>query len=191
MDGLMRLSVSEGLIIERIAADYFPDDHRFPVRISYKLEGQALDKEGRFLLGCKAGPTIEASNLLHEMAHFAEREVEALKKRPVGSWGFKFGKLVEIPAVSYSRFEFSGVQHIERELRVFGYHLNLARKYEVGETAKSLAGLCRFLQNFLLYGSSEEASLTIIEKRIEEAAAIYTLEKFEDEWWSRTKLLRI
>lgn len=176
-------------VILQVQRDYFSTE-KSPVCVSMNFEGQGINDSGQFILGCRAGPEIAATHLLHEMAHFAEREVKKLKKRPLSSWGFKFGKSIEIPEIGYSGFEFSGTQHIEREISVFGYHLNLAKKYGVDETAHSLASVCKYLQNFFMYGSHDDVAINVIAEKIESAAAgTFTLQRFEIEWRKRLKAL--
>lgn len=69
----------DNVVIKAIEKQFF-DGH--PVSFVMNLQGQALDEHGNYLLGGSAGPETHVSNLLHEMGHLAEREIDKLLLKP-------------------------------------------------------------------------------------------------------------
>lgn len=190
------LPEAERPTLGRIYSTYFSSDQSFPLVIREGWEGQTVNELGQFVLGCRAGPDVSVVHLLHEMAHFAEREVEKLLERPRYSWGFRFGTLVEIPAINYSQRQLQKVGHIDRELRVFAYQYNLCREFQVKMTSWELANICKYLENFCSYGQNpespfknEEERILIAEAKLMELASTYTVERFSTEWWHRVEAL--
>ncbi len=62
------LTVADAAILERIKADYFVNNQ---AHVDVDVEGQSLNDDKQFVFGCRAGPGIQVSNLIHEMAHLA------------------------------------------------------------------------------------------------------------------------
>lgn len=90
-----------------------------PIIVDIHHEGQKVDG-GIITLGCRAGPGINVSNLLHEMSHFVEID-DARIGQP--GWGLRYGKYCYIPGCGW--YEQHTGKSIRREMRVgvFQYHL--------------------------------------------------------------------
>ncbi len=69
---------------ERIRKDFFDGN---PVSAEIKIEGYEI-KDGKYVLGCLAGPVYHLSHMIHEMGHLAEREIPKLLEKPNCGWGY-------------------------------------------------------------------------------------------------------
>jgi hypothetical protein len=101
-----------------------------------KIEGQKTNDKNQYLVGPWAGPQADISNLLHEVCHFAEREIDKLKLFPSYAWGFSFGKYWEL--CGQSGYEPSTAQAVLREQRVWAYQLSMLREYGIDEDPEDL-----------------------------------------------------
>lgn len=112
------------LVLETIL-EFFEDD---VIRYKPNIEGQSVE-DNVFIIGDKAGPSRDLENLLHEMSHFAEREIEKLKAVPADAWGFSFGKYWQIGAAwGYEPYT---DQSVQREKRVWAYQMSIMRHLEI------------------------------------------------------------
>ncbi len=103
----------------------------------------------KYFVGGHAGPSKNISNLLHEIGHFAEREVEKLKLFPSNGWGFYPGKFWQI-GTNWGHWQ-STDEQVKRESRVWAFqlsaqiHLGLSDSpYELVSSADWLPAWCFF-----------------------------------------------
>lgn len=198
MDFKTRLEPHERSVLIRIRKDYFVPYSPCPVSIDIKTTGQRLDENGDFVIGCKA-TDIYVTHLLHEMAHFAEREIDKLLLRPTEGWGYSYGKYWEIG--NQSGYEPSTDQSVRRELRIWAYQHNLEKKYGIEQPIEDLVRAIVWDSAFTFYHSyhdverkrfrSEKDRLVIAANEVKELAdTTYTLDTFDKAWDERIRVLR-
>lgn len=146
-----------------------------PLEIELSLEGQKVE-EGRVIIGCRAGPEENISNVLHEFAHFIEIDEERCNK---DGWGLKYGKWIDNPCrlsgyAPAGWHEFSTNKHIKREIRVWAFQVNLGLRFglkiDIGELAES----SQYLPDIFLYDrtvTNDKERRHLIAAEIEELAA--------------------
>jgi hypothetical protein len=151
-----------------------------PLEIEVKLEGQKVENN-RVKVGCRAGPSCNFSNLLHEISHFIEID----KKRTIkNGWGLKYGlKVINpypnryTPAVFY---EPQTDQQVWREIRVWAIQYNLAKRANIKENFEDLAESSVYLPAFPLFakGLSDKAGIAKVAQEIEKLSSCqsYSLE---------------
>jgi hypothetical protein len=182
--------------LKHLARRYFIGN---PVKICQKFEGQGITADNCFKLGCVAGPSVELSNLLHEMCHLAEREKDKLLLRPHSAWGFTFGKYWEL--LGQSGYEAQTDQSVLREARVWSYQLSLSRELGIEESAEELVSSAVYLDAFCLfkfnhiakgkpYRERERETLQVLAKLVEDQTEVFTFERFEQDWFERMELLK-
>lgn len=196
--GYNDLAPKEKTLVGRIEMDYFIAHINCPISIDVPTTGQRLDADGNFVIGCRAGDLL-ATNLLHEMAHFAEREIDKLLKRPDMGWGFTYGKYWEIG--SQWGYEAHTDQSIRRELRAWAYQHNLELWYGIAQPIEKLVAPVANDSAFALYHSyhdvernryrSEKDRLVIAVEEVRQLAdTTYTLKAFNAAWNERIRVLR-
>lgn len=178
-----------------------------PVSLDMDLEGQSIDEQGNFILGGRAGPGVEVSNLVHEMAHLAEREIPKLLEKPNFAWGFSFGKYWEV--FGQSGFEPQTDRSVLRERDVWAYQISICHHYgisletedeegeeEIYQVIKSavyLPAFCLYARNLyghLDYKDREEKALRHLAAEVKELSETkFTFDRFCDEWYKRMKAL--
>ena len=177
--------------IKEIFFDPYPQ-----VEIKENLEGQ-LVLGGTICLGLRAGGEIGESNLCHEMAHLAEIDRERVFSQ---GWGLKNGKPIDFGdgTIIYQR---TTAQHIDREIRVWAYQLNLHRYFQIDEDASALASSAPYLPDTYLafdrlpeiksIQSNKQRNNVFadwVAREIEHQSEIYTFERFCHQW--QNKLVR-
>ncbi len=176
-------------LLERVKSDYFLNNQ---VHVDIKVEGQSLNDNKQFVLGCRAGPSVEISNLFHEMGHFAEREIPKLLKRPLGSWGYKFGK--PWSCLGRSGFEPNTAQSVYREFRIWAFQVNLEHHYGLETDIEDLIDSAVYLPAFYLYKmeiKSEKEKLAIACEEVKLLSKTdFTLKVFNEAWLVRLDLLK-
>lgn len=189
------------ILLKQICGDWIIGN---PVKVSTRISGQTLTKNGKYLLGTWAGPEQNASNLLHEICHLAEREEDKLLEFPLGGWGFSQGKYWEVGY--HCGYEPTTDQQVMREARVWAYQLSLHKKYglsdnpqEMVSSAIYLPAFCHFQFKFnkCSYNCKEENHLASEEFALKKLANLvddwsrnfYTVDRFEEEWNKRMELL--
>jgi len=186
-------------LLDRVIAEYFEGQ---PVRVSVDVEGQRLTEDGLYLLGCRAGPSVEVENLLHEMAHLAEREKEKLLEFSPYNWGYSYGQYWEV--AGRSGHEARTDQSVRREGRIWAYQLNLIRYFGTPKTARELVGSAVYMEAFYIYKNrvlrgfeqfdykeKENKALDIFAEEVEQLADTeFTLDAFNTNWHERMELLR-
>lgn len=184
-----------------------------PVSISKELQGQGLDENSNFVLGCSAGPSTDVSNLIHEMSHLAELEVPRLLKKPYGGWGFKWGKYWELNG--HSGYEPRTDQSVRREMRTWAYQWSIHQSLQIpvsnydDESKGELIDLVRsstYLHAFanykwavlsqeerdaLGYSASEQKTLEILaDEVLHLSQTVFTFDNFCKNWKERMDLLK-
>jgi hypothetical protein len=86
--------------LSQVIDDWF-DGHA--VSAEKAFSGQGLNEGGGFKLGCRAGPFVCVTNLLHEMGHLVEIEEDRLLKMPGIGWGLYHGKTHFINGRAYTQ----------------------------------------------------------------------------------------
>jgi hypothetical protein len=105
------------------------------VKIDVSVQGQKCDGNV-FVLGASAGPSRDLSNLLHEVAHFAELEVDRLATFPAGGWGLSMGKFWQI-GTAWGHEPHTD-QQVQREARVWAMQLSAERHFNIRDSATDL-----------------------------------------------------
>lgn len=184
-------------LLKRLMLDYFVRP-KSPILAKVRVQGQRLNDDRKFVIGCFAGPRLSIENLIHEMGHFAEREIDKLRKRPHFAWGYSFGKFWRVGM--QSGHEPYSAQSVHREIRVWAFQLNLHRHYGIKTDAAELAESAEFLPafcNYRRYCDPEGAKLrpkdeclAQVTKEIETLADTkFTLKAFNDAWNERIEVL--
>lgn len=175
-----------------------------PVSFDPNLSGQALDNNNNFVLGGRAGPEISVCNLVHEMAHLAELDIQRLLQKPSYGWGFKHGRFWQIGR--HTGFESTTDQSVRREMRVWAYQLSVEKEFGIkNEGAKRLVSSVVFMEAFTLYKwkvvsentmkqlGHEKAEKHCIELMAKDVINMsnseFTFDKFIAEWTKRMDVL--
>jgi len=176
----------------QVRKDYFGNS-KFPIQIKVNLEGQGLDENGNFVIGCMAGPSCELANLFHEMGHFAEREIPKLKRKPPSSWGYTFGKYYQIG--QHSGYEPTTDESVKRELRIWAFQWHLENKYGIATSIKEMISAVVYMPAFIYYPMNggyrpEPERLTLaLEEVTRLSQTTFSLEAFDLAWFERIKAL--
>lgn len=188
------------VMLERITKDFFDDT---VVTYTIGMEGQRTDEDKRIVLGCRAGPSVSVTNLLHEMSHLAEREKNKIAKRPAYNWDFSYGKYWEV--LGQSGWEPQTDQSVKRELRVWAFQLSIQNHYGIneadeGETiAEDLVASAVYLSAWCYWRKSVgECGLESDKDALRRAAdhitelsnSKFTFARFQQDWEDRIKLLK-
>lgn len=142
----MKLSPEDIVILGRIQKDFFYDN---PVVCEIDLEGQSIDEEGRYVLGCRAGPHVGVENLMHEMGHLADREIPKLLLRPADGWGYYIGKTWHI--MGRSGIEPTNDRAVTREASCWAFQSSLMEHYGTDLDIRDLVSSATYLPAFDLY----------------------------------------
>ena len=110
--------------MELVEDDFFVGN---PVHLSLSLEGQGLTGDGEYLLGCREGPEMSLTNLLHEMAHLADRSIPKLLEYPTCGWGYISGAAWYINGMS--GVEPQNSEGAMTEIRCYAYQVCLINEY--------------------------------------------------------------
>lgn len=159
-----------------------------PIVYDEDVEGQSLhEPTKKFVIGPWAGPRAECGNLLHEMCHFAEREVKKLRKFPFSSWGFSYGKYWEV--LGQSGYEATTNASVLREQRVWAYQLSIEQHlgmnpdpYDLVSSVTYMDAWC-YYQPYVVRCRDDEIRIaklakdTVVMSRNE-----YTFEAFREAW---------
>lgn len=170
-------------VYSKVIADYFGQD--YPIFVDPKTEGQKI-RDNKYVIGCKTAYLLCVSSLLHEMAHFAEREINKLKQYPYSSWGFSLGK--EWHVGRYSGFEMTTDRDVQREMRCWAFQYSLMRKYNFDFTIEDITSSAHFLNGFLFYHRevrNDKEKLSILAKEVIELSNKYNISAFDKAWNER------
>lgn len=182
-------------ILAKVRKDFFPDDG--PIIIDESLEGQTV-RDGKYVIGPWAGPGSDIHNLFHEMGHFADREIEALLRFPINSWGYSFGRPWSV--AGQSGFEPQTDQSVRREMNCWAYQVSLSRHYGCEQPTYEAVRSAVYLDAFLFYKLEEgkgleykdrdEFKLRIMADEVDElAATTHSFSNFQLEWDIRIRAL--
>lgn len=159
-----------------------------PIEIDEDIEGQSA-YENRIKIGCRAGPSMCLSNLVHEICHFIEIDQRRMSKH---GWGLKFGKRIEIPGYSVF-YEMFTAQAIEREVRVWAMQKNFSEAKNVKFDLEDIVESARFINCFgYVKGSSDKEKFNCIKDMILMNAERpeYSFQALQQELLRRTAKLR-
>jgi hypothetical protein len=184
-----------------------------PISINEELQGQGIDDNSNYILGCKAGPTLHVSHLVHEMCHFAELETKRILSRPRSGWGFTYGTYWEIG--SNFGYEPQTDQSVRREMRTWAYQWSLQQKfgipnsfiqngydvnsiYDLVSSSIYLHAFSNYKYNVLSrdeieklgYPESNKKTIEILAKEVLELSKTFTFDRFRKEWKERMDLLK-
>jgi len=159
---------------------------RANVAISLGLEGVDHDVGGAVLtFGCRAGPSRDVVNLLHEMAHLVEIP-EARSVKP--DWGFKLGK----PFLGAAGIDFIPVtaKGTEREARVWAWQTVLMEALGIPGKVEDLVRGAVFMGDFPnVPGKDEGERLASVAAMVRDNAKGLTIEGFDRLWDERVACL--
>lgn len=160
-------------------------------------------EDGRFIFGLMAGPLQCVTNVLHEMSHLVELEMDRLLKRPEFGWGLIHGKQVQVGGRTYN--EMSTDQALMREARVWAYQLSLQRYYGIQTSALDTVSSARYIDTWYVYRNkvtSEEKASGVVHVQRDKIAlghyanmvesmskSRYTVMRFKKEWKMRMDIL--
>lgn len=164
-----------------------------PFRASRTVEAVRVEDDGTLTLGWRAGPSEEAGNLLHEMAHLLEIDDRRLGKP---GWGLKVAKVVILgrPYIEPRTF-----QCTLREIRVMGRQKVLHEAAGIPFDTLHWAGLWPwFPDHYMAFshygreiGKTKEAEITeLVARDIDAEAAQWTIEALKAEWDRKVTLYR-
>jgi hypothetical protein len=181
----------------RIVNDFFMHE-KMPIVYEKDLEGQKINEQGQFVIGPRYGPEASVKGTLHEMGHFAEREIDKLLEFPYNSWGFSYGKYWQI-GTSWG-YESQTDQSVRREQRVWAFQIAAQRHYEVDEdpydTIKSATWLPAWCYYQPIPGEDlgykdEKRKLVLLAKETDLMSRNeYTFEAMLDAWNIRIEKLK-
>ena len=126
-------------IRNKIKADFFYDA---PVLLDNDVQGQRV-VDGKVIIGPRAGPESCYTNLVHEMAHLVEIDIDRINQH---GWGLRYGKYWEI--YGQSGYEPQTDQAVCREARVWALQLNLLQEYGVKIHATEIVSSAVYLSAF-------------------------------------------
>ena len=185
--------------LNKIKQRYFT---KSAVQLDWKKDQAVID--GQVIIGAKAGPECNITNLIHEMAHFVEIDEDRMNQ---DGWGLR------TPTVFiYNRYciEPKTIQMTEREIRVMAYQANIFEAFEFPHTAiDEFASAMRHMPDFcyvpledgssaygddrthnLEYQDITKSQIKWIRNQVEKNRSIFSFEKFESEWFRRNKILK-
>lgn len=125
-----------------------------PVSSRASLEGARIDAEG-IVLGMRAGPFSDISNLVHEMCHLVEIDDDRMTMR---NWGLHSSSRLAAAASGQPWFGPVTDQALRREMRVWAYQWNVSMALGL-PGATSIADLVRpavFVDGFMNYPGETE-----------------------------------
>lgn len=158
-----------------------------PVLQAIEDESQKIQSNGGVTLGCMAGPSMEVSNLIHEMSHFVEIDDARMN---VYGWGLSYGKEITIPG--HGTFhEPVTWQATQRELRVFAYQVNVHEKFSVKMSFKEIAETLHHVHDYYMVPSDRDKREPFLITRLKKLVAQprYSFESFEKEWKRKLAIL--
>lgn len=181
--------------------DDFSMEGKGPVAYCHGIEGQHIRaNEKTYLIGPWAGPAAEVSNVFHEMGHFAEREIEKLKKFPNSGWGLYPGKFWQIGV--HWGYEPQTDQSVRREQRVWAYQISLQKHYNLSISPYDTVSSATWLPAWCYYQPfpkvENEGLSSWDRRRLEQLAKDaesmsineYTFEDFQEQWNKRIEILK-
>lgn len=180
----------------------FLDGNEDILIIKKEFEGQKYI-DGKFVIGCRAGPSCDWDNFLHEISHFIELPLHRLLKRPAFGWGFSYGPINEVFGRAF--YEPRTDQGVRREARVWAIQYNLSRFLGLKVTIPSLVSSAIYINswsNWLYkripdeetdgYLDREKKGLQLLEKYVQELSgkSEYLASSLLDKYNARIKKLR-
>lgn len=163
-------------IQDRILADFFSYE-KLPIVYDENIEGQKINDKGQFSIVPWYGPEASVSGMLHEMCHFAEREIEKLMKFPRSSWGFYHGKFWQI-GTSWG-YEPQTDQSVRREQMVWAYQLSAQRHYGIDQEPFDVISSATWLPAWCYYQPFPDERLYGLENRRENRRLVKLAEETE------------
>lgn len=158
--------------------------------VDMRLEGMDVTDGGLIKLGGRAGPTIEVSNICHELSHFVEIDVH---RCAMPGWGLKYPEPQTVPRIGgmggYIFYEFTTTAHLYREIRTWAWQYHLQKWAGLEESIQEITAACVVLPDtFLLIESYKSEEIRA--KFIEETRAYvekYTIEQFMERFEERCR----
>lgn len=174
--------------------------------IKYKprLEGQTVSEEGVVYIGDRAGPSIDLSNLCHEMAHCVEIEFERLTEQ---GYGLRYPHVYIINRMCIDP---ATMQMTEREMRVIAYQANIMDHFGIDGMNYQINsmqylpdfcfvpienGMCAYDENndfakSLSYSQTTNSRLKWLAQQIDQLREIFTFKRFINNWEEIDKKLK-
>jgi len=176
-------------VLSQVTGLFFKENG--PIVFDRELEGQSINDNGQFVVGPWAGPQSDMSNLLHEIGHFGEREIDKLSLFPTSSWGFTFGKYWQIG--THSGYEPNTVKSVLREQRVWAYQLSLLRHFGIDDDPVDLVSAVIYLPAWCYYKPDilDKSKIDALASETDKMSnELYTYEAFMDAWKLRVDYLQ-
>lgn len=149
-----------------------------PLRISMRKTGMDVLPDGTVRLGGRAGPSVSAENVLHEVCHWVEIDEARMFAR---SFGLKFGRWVDCPmGAGGGYFEQRTRQHIDREMRVWAFQFNLQKTLGFDTSMLDLVKPVTFMPDFFCW-FSQNTEAEQVDAACQEVAALTERQEFATE----------
>lgn len=175
-------------VFELIKRDFFGAD--CPIKVEWNLEGQRLIDD-HITIGAKTGPEATVFGLTHEMAHFAELDIERILKKPVRNWDLRNGSSFVIGG-RFTHMQIT-TQAIEREARVWAYEISLRKHYGLTLDVDYMVTGAEWISAWDTYRArfdSKNAALSSLKEHvISLSETTHTFELFKEEWNRRVSAL--
>lgn len=170
--------------ISLVAKAFFSEQNS--VRFDMNLEGMR-PINGGICLGGRAGPSVDASNLLHEISHFLEIDEPRMTVR---DWGLRIKSRVFVGEMEF--IEAQTAEACLREARVFAMQKVLAEGLGFRfDKARSAHIIERYIDGSLfLPGNNEKDRKRFLRDRIEAMSLTYRFEDLMTEFHRRAALIR-
>lgn len=168
-------------LLDTLKAEFFTSS---VVRAELSLEGQRI-KDNAIVIGCRAGPSLIVTALIHEMCHLVE--IDRPRMNQFG-WGLSHGKYWEIG--SHSGYEFHTNQSVLRECRVWAFAKNVQDAFGIQEDLEEVVSSATYLGAFhFMPGKGDKEKLKSVANEVKKGLPKYTFELFKKEWRERMEYL--
>lgn len=167
-------------VLANIQSEFFKNS---VIQLQTDREGQSVDN-GNVIIGCKAGPSLEVSNLLHEMSHLVEIDKPRLTQF---GWGLKNGTFWQIG--NQSGYVPHTNQSVLREMRVWAFQYNIEQHLGINTTIKELVSAATYLPAFCYMGKTDKLRFSAIAKGVKKDLKKYSYKVFVKEWFERVEYL--
>ena len=156
------------------------------VRIDLRVEGVEHDHDQAIVtLGCRAGPSYEVGNLLHEMAHLVEIPEHRAVER---NFGLKFGSAF-LSSLGIQHFATS-YQATMREARVWSWQFAVMRDLGLRPDISDLVRPAAWISDFEnVPGRDQAEKLRFVADVVLTGARNRTLAMFDEAWDLRVRRL--
>lgn len=173
--------------LDKIQKEYFIHPC---MRIEQSLQGMQVrvgvdDKKRVMVFGCRAGPELNITHLVHEMSHFVEADEKKMSSHAFG---------MKVPTSNiFGCIEFTTAKHWYRELRVAAYQYHFTNQFLKQKTTfEEVVSAFIYLPDPWLFCKSfkDDVILAKCKRVVEKYSQTYTFEKFNEEWFKRIEMVK-